>query len=68
MSGRIVRIEVTEFETLPRLSEAEKARLDALKDDDIARAADEDPDNPILTQADLDAFEPVLCARRTGES
>jgi putative transcriptional regulator len=46
------------------LSDAEKVRLDALTDDDIVRAAAEDPDNPILTQADLAEFRPVSNARR----
>lgn len=66
MSGRIVRIEVTEFDALPRLSDAEKAYLDGLTDEDIACAAAEDIDNPILTEADLEEFGPVSDAGYVG--
>ena len=66
MSGRVVHTEVTEFETPPRLSAAEKARLDAQMDDDISRAAADDPDNPILTEADLEEFGPVSDAGYVG--
>lgn len=64
MSGKVITRTAAGFDTPPRLSAAEKARLDAQTDDDIARAAGEDPDNPILTQADLEEFKPVSEARR----
>jgi putative transcriptional regulator len=41
----------------------EKARLAALADEDIARAAQDDPDNPVLTAADLAAFKSVADAK-----
>lgn len=37
----------------PRLTRAQKARLDAMTDEAIAAAADSDPDNPPLTEAEL---------------
>lgn len=38
------------------LSDETKARLDAMTDDDIERAAAADPDCPIFTEEELDAF------------
>lgn len=64
MSGKVITRMAAGSDTLPRLSAAEKARLEALTDDDIARAAADDPDNPILTQTDLEEFRPVSDARR----
>lgn len=50
----------------------QRARLDAMTDDDIQRAAEADPDNPPLTDAELDrmtAARAVRVARRkTGLS
>ena len=37
-----------------RLSEEAKARLDAMTEEDIQRAAESDPDNPPLTEEELD--------------
>lgn len=37
----------------PRFTEAEKARLDALTDEQIIAAAESDPDNPPLTDEQL---------------
>ena len=45
----------------PRLSEAEKARLDSMTDEEITAAAESDPDNPPLTDEEL---EHVRLARR----
>ncbi len=45
------------------LPAAEKERLAALTDQDIARAAKADPDNPILTNAELEEFKPVADAK-----
>jgi hypothetical protein len=38
----------------------EKAQLGALLDEDIARAAKNDPNNPILTETDLTKFKPAI--------
>jgi putative transcriptional regulator len=48
----------------PRLSPAEAARLDAMTDDEITAAALSDPDNPPLTDAEL---ERLAAARRVRE-
>jgi putative transcriptional regulator len=48
----------------PRLSAAQAARLDAMSDDDITAAALSDPDNPPLTDAEL---ERLAAARRVRE-
>jgi putative transcriptional regulator len=45
----------------PKLSEEEKARLDAMTDEEITAAAESDPDNPPLTDEEL---ERVRLARR----
>jgi len=64
MSGNTTTKTVANFDKPPRLSKAEKARLDGLTDDAIARAAGDDVDNPVLTQAELAEFEPVADAKR----
>lgn len=64
MSGSTTTKTVANFDKPPRLSKAEKARLDGLTDDAIARAAGDDADNPVLTQAELAKFEPVADAKR----
>jgi putative transcriptional regulator len=46
----------------PRLTAAEAARLDALTDEEITAAALSDPDNPPLTDAELER----LAAARGG--
>ncbi|MCW9036005.1 MAG: XRE family transcriptional regulator [Rhodospirillales bacterium] len=55
---------VAGFDKPPRLSKTEKARLDGLMDESIARAAGDDADNPVLTQAELAEFEPIADAER----
>ena len=37
----------------PRLTKAERARLDAMTDEEITAAAESDPDNPPLTEEEL---------------
>lgn len=64
MSGNTTTKTVANFDKPPRLSRPEKARLDGLTDDAIARAAGDDADNPVLTQAELAQFEPVADAKR----
>jgi putative transcriptional regulator len=59
---------VANFDKPPRLSKAEKACLDGLTDDAIARAAGDDSDNPVLTPAELEEFEPVADAKRIRRS
>ena len=49
---------------LPELTEGEAAALDALTDAEITAAAEADPDNPPLTDAEL---ERVAVARRVRE-
>lgn len=68
MSGNITTKTVANFDKPPRLSKSEKARLDGLTDDAIARAAGDDPDNPVLTETELEAFEPVTDAKRIRRS
>lgn len=43
----------------PRLSEAEKTRLDSMTDAEITAAAESDPDNPPLTDDELLAIRTV---------
>ncbi len=38
----------------PKLSAAERGRLDAMTDEDIERNAENDPDNPPMTDEELD--------------
>ena len=45
----------------PRMSKAARARLDAMTDEEITAAAESDPDNPPLTDEEL---ERVRLARR----
>lgn len=63
MSGNITTKTVANFDRPPRLSKPEKVHLDGLTDEAIARAAGDDPDNPVLTQAELAEFEPVADAQ-----
>jgi putative transcriptional regulator len=44
---------------LPALTDEEKARLDAMTDEDIHAAALADPDNPPLTPEELERFQRV---------
>ena len=64
MSGNTTTKTVANFDKPPRLSKTEKARLNGLTDEAIARAAGDDADNPVLTQAELAEFEPVADAKR----
>lgn len=64
MSGNITTKTVANFNKPPRLSKTERARLDGLTDDAVARAAGDDADNPVLTQAELAKFQPVADAKR----
>jgi hypothetical protein len=41
----------------------EKAQLGALLDEDIARTAENDPNNPILTETDLAKFKLAIPSR-----
>lgn len=68
MSNNITTKTVANFSKPPRLSNTEKARLDGLTNDTIARAAGDDPDNPVLSQAELKEFEPVADAKRIRRS
>lgn len=53
----------------PRLTEEEKARLDAMTDEEITAAAESDPDNPPLTDEELERMRLVRVVRaRTGLS
>ena len=55
-----------------RLTEEEKARLDAMTDEQITAAAESDPDNPPLTDEELDRMRLTRLVRvvraRTGLS
>ena len=44
---------------LPRLSKSQAQRLDSMSDEDIEKAALSDPNNPPLTDEELEAFERV---------
>jgi putative transcriptional regulator len=50
----------------PQLSEAERARLDAMTDDEITRAAESDPDNPPLTEREFELIDEQRRRRRGG--
>lgn len=63
MSVNITTKTVVNFDSPSRLSAKETARLEGLTDEDITRAAASDPDNPILTAAELEEFKPVADAR-----
>lgn len=51
-------------DSLPALTDAERARLDAMGDADIIAAAMADPDNPPLTGAELVRMEAAQLVRR----
>ena len=56
----------------PQLTDAQAARLDAMTDEEITAAAESDPDNPPLTEAELQIFDDVRFIRsvrdKTGMS
>ncbi len=53
----------------PKLSEEERTRLDAMTDDEITAAAESDPDNPPLTDEELERVRRVQAVRaHTGLS
>jgi len=59
------------FDLSPRpakLLADEKARLDGSTDQDIIKAANTDPDNPILTSAELAKFKPIANAKQIRRS
>jgi putative transcriptional regulator len=49
---------------LPKLTPSQQARLDALSDAEITRAAESDPDNPPLTETELARLEAAATLRR----
>ncbi len=51
----------------PRLTAEERARLDAMTDEEITAAAESDPDNPPLTEAEFQIFADVNFLRRVRE-
>ena len=52
----------------PRFSTEELARLDALTDEQITRAAESDPDNPPLTEEEMRRMETVVAVRNAREA
>jgi putative transcriptional regulator len=48
----------------PRLSERTKTRLDRLTDDELMAAARSDPDNPPLTERELDRIRSARAVKR----
>ena len=48
----------------PTLTNKERARLDAMTDEEITAAAESDPDNPPLTEAEFQIFADVNFIRR----
>ncbi|WP_372786329.1 helix-turn-helix domain-containing protein [Phenylobacterium sp.] len=51
----------------PKLTDAQRARLDALTDEEITAAALSDPDNPPLTEVELQIFDDVNFLREVRE-
>ena len=51
----------------PQLTAAQAARLDAMTDEEITAAALSDPDNPPLTEAELQIFDDVNFIRGVRE-
>jgi putative transcriptional regulator len=47
-----------------KFSPKQRARLDAMTDEEIARAAEADPDNPPLTDEELERMATARAARR----
>ncbi len=68
MSGNTITKTVVNFDRPPRLSSEEKTRLDGMSDQDIKNAARADPDNPILTPAELEEFAPLADAKLIRQS
>ena len=50
-----------------RMSESERARLDALTDEEITAAAESDPDNPLLTDEEFERIRAIQVARAARE-
>lgn len=61
---RYVRTRGTDFEFTPE----ERARIEALTDEEIIAAAEADPDNPPLTDEQLARMRPAASVRRTREA
>jgi putative transcriptional regulator len=53
---------------LPTMTPEETARLDAMTEEDILAAAESDPDNPPLTEAELDGFHAARAAKRARQA
>ena len=51
-----------------RMSDEEKARLNALTDEQITAAAESDPDNPPLTDEEFERIRAIRMARRAREA
>lgn len=56
MSERSIAVYRIDPDNVQGLSEETKARLDALNDEEVERAAAEDPDAPIFTDEELARF------------
>jgi putative transcriptional regulator len=52
----------------PKLSAKARARLDAMTDEEITRAARADPDNPPLTEAELDRMSAARIAKAARDA
>ena len=50
------------------LTEAERARLDAMTDEEITAAAESDPDNPPLTEEELQIIDDAMFVRDVRKS
>lgn len=51
-----------------KFTDAERARLDAMTDEEITAAAESDPDNPPLTEEELDRLVDARFVRLTREA
>ena len=63
MSANTMKKTVVDLNKAPRLSGKDQARLEAMSDADIVHAVETDPDNPILSDAELAEFKPVANAK-----
>lgn len=64
----IVRKTLAELKAAPpRFSPEDRARLDALTDEEIARAAASDPDNPLRTDEEIARMASATRVRRARE-
>lgn len=65
--GRIVRYRLDPANP-PRISPETEARLDAMTDEELTANALSDPDNPPLTEVEIQHFRRVLWLRRVREA